>query len=845
MKSDKEIKKEFKLKASKDPDMYYATKVLKYAGFMRKQCSCGIYFWTVNVSQDVCGDSSCSGGFRFFEDNPAKQKLSYIDVWNNFSAMFKELGYTPIKRYPTVARWRDDMDFTIASIAGFQPYVVSGEVEPPAKRLVIPQFCLRFGDIDNVGITGSHLTCFNMIGQHMFVQPSEWDQDKVFFDIKKWLNEGLGLSDNEITFHEDAWSGGGNFGPCMEFFSRGVEIGNQVYMLYEQTEDGSKELSLKVLDMGMGMERNAWFSQGCPTIYDATFPFVMNKLRDRTKIKVNDGLIKKYVPYAGFLNIDEVDDINKAWETVSSKVGVSAQKLKNEIMPNAALYSIAEHARGLLIALSDGALPSNVGGGYNLRVLARRAFSFIDKYGWDIDLADVCAWHAQELQDIFPELEGHLADVKKIINVERQKYENTKERGRNLVTKLIEKGNISEEVLLENYDSNGIPPEVIKSEAEKQGITVIVPDDFYMKVSQRHLKREQVHSTKKKETVEIPQGIVETKALYFDDFEVVEFEGQVEYVGDKFIILDKTIFYPTSGGQLHDIGNINGHEVYNVAKQGPYILHYIKDADKFKVGQTVFGEIDYKRRKTLAVHHSATHVINAAAKQILGSHIYQAGAKKTLEKAHLDITHFESLDETEIKNIEDYANDIVKRDIEIKSMFMLRTEAENTFGMSIYQGGAVPGKILRIINIENVDVEACGGTHLHRTLEIGTIRILKSSKISDSIVRIEFVAGDVANLLDKAAGDIVGSISEMLGCNENQIPARAEELFVKWKAAKKALNKKKEDIDINEFDLISDETFDGDVLAETAKILKTQPEHVPKTIQRFMMELDEIRGKLK
>ena len=223
MPTDKEIKSWFKKEAQKNPDKYYATSVLKKEGFERKHCkACKTYFWTT-TGGDVCGNPSCSGGFRFINDTPAKKKLDYIGVWKEFSKLFSKWGYTPIKRYPVAARWRNDTDFVQASIYDFQPYVVSGEVEPPANPLVVPQFCLRFNDIDNIGITGAHYCAFVMIGQHAFMQPKDWDQNKFFTDIHNWLKQGLGLPNDEITFHEDAWAGGGNFGPCMEYFSRGLE----------------------------------------------------------------------------------------------------------------------------------------------------------------------------------------------------------------------------------------------------------------------------------------------------------------------------------------------------------------------------------------------------------------------------------------------------------------------------------------------------------------------------------------------------------------------------------------------------------------------------------------------
>src|SRR3989338_11074670 len=151
---DKEIKKQYKPIFWKSPEKYYATAVLKEEGFKRAICStCKKPFWSV-ASRTVCGDPACSGeGFAFIGKSPAQNRISYTDVWKQFSKMFQKFGYTPVQRYPSDARWNPTMEYTNASIAAFQPYVISGEVEPPANPLIIPQFCLRFGDTDNVGIT--------------------------------------------------------------------------------------------------------------------------------------------------------------------------------------------------------------------------------------------------------------------------------------------------------------------------------------------------------------------------------------------------------------------------------------------------------------------------------------------------------------------------------------------------------------------------------------------------------------------------------------------------------------------------------------------------------------------
>ncbi|MFH1511589.1 MAG: alanine--tRNA ligase, partial [Candidatus Woesearchaeota archaeon] len=714
MKSDKEIKKEFKLEASKNPDKYYPTEVLRKEGFIRKQCNkCQTYFWTVNNEQDTCQNPECSGGFRFIGNTPAKRKLDYIEVWQEFAKLFSKWGYTPIKRYPVVARWRDDTDFVQASIYDFQPYVVSGEVEAPANPLVVPQLCLRFNDIDNIGITGAHYCLFDMIGQHAFLPEEKWSQPRFFTDIHNWLKIGLGLPNEEITFHEDAWAGGGNFGPCMEYFSRGLELGNQVYTMFEQTPAGNRPIKLKVLDMGMGHERNAWFTIGSETSYETTFPTVTKKLYELTGLEPDREMLSRFVPYSSYLNIDEVENVELSWKNVAAKVGVDVAQLKESVMPLAALYSVAEHSRALLVALSDGALPGNVGGSYNLRLILRRALGFINRYGWKVELPELCRLHAQYLKPIYPELMQNLDEVSEILEHEKGKFEATKEKSKLLVSQAAQ-GYIDEKKLLQLYDSHGIAPELIAEEAARQGRTVNVPESFYSKIAGLHEKKAQEHSTEKEEKLNL-DGIQETKLLYYDDYSRTDFKANVLRIIDNKVVLDQTIFYPTSGGQLHDKGTIAGQEVIDVFKQVNSIIHVLAESPKFKEGESVEGKIDFERRKQLAQHHTATHIVNAAARKVLGKHINQAGAKKAEDKAHLDITHYKAVSEEELKKIEEEANSIVKLKLKVSSKIFSRNDAEQKYGMTIYQGGAVPGKNIRIIDIEGTDVEACAGTHLNDT----------------------------------------------------------------------------------------------------------------------------------
>jgi alanine--tRNA ligase len=654
----------------------------------------------------------------------------------------------------------------------------------------------------------------------------------------------MGIPLKELTIHEDAWAGGGNFGPCVEFFSRGLEVSNQVYMQYENTPEGQDELKIKVLDMGQGHERAAWFTQGLPTAYDATFPTVIENLKKKTKVKIDAEFMQKFVPLSPYLNVQETTDIEKAWQEVAKKLGMKAAELKEKVLPIVALYAIAEHSRALLVALTDGALPSNVGGMYNLRVILRRCFGFIDKQKWNIEIAEVCKWHADYLKPLFPELSENLEGIKKIILVEKEKYEATKKKTQEIVKRVLEK-KIDTAELIELYDSNGIPPELIRDEAEKLGKKIKVPENFYALVAKKHEQKEQATTTEREEKINMLPEVPETQPTYFDDWEKTEFKAEVLKIIDNNVILDKTCFYPVSGGQMNDTGTIAGVPVVDVFKQEHYIVHVLSEKPKFHEEDPVVGKIDYERRRQLTQHHTATHIVNAAARKILGNHINQASARKDTKKAYLDVTHYQGITDKELKEIEKEANKIVKQAIPLKLSFMPRTKAEQKYGMRLYQGGAVPGKFIRVVDIPGVDVEACGGTHLNNTIEAEEIKLLKTTKVKDGVVRIIFAAGKAAKETGEEQQELAAKIAKLLDVKPSQIPTRAQELFEKWKKARKALSKKKK-IDVRELELEWTEEYDGeDVLEKAAEAVKSQVPHLEKTLTRFKTELEEFKEKLK
>jgi len=559
----KELKEIFRKKASEDYENFFAVETLRSHEFQRNVCKkCGKYFWSLG-KKEICGDPSCQGKYSFIGEKPYR-KLDYIEVWEEFSKLFGKLGYKSIPRYPVVARWRDDVDFVNASIYDFQPHVVSGEVEPPANPLVVPQFSL--------------------------------------------------------------------------------------------------------LDMGAGQERFAWYCNPDNTSYEAVFPNVCDYLYKRTGYKP-DKRILRLLPYAGLLNLDEVENIEKIWIKIGKIIDLDPKELKDFILPLSQIYSLADHTRTLLFALSDGALPSNVGGGYNLRVIFRRMSDFIEKNGWDIDISKVIEKHAYFLKKEFPELITNLEDVLEILEVEKKKYKNMREKSGKIIENILKKEKkISFKKIIELYDSHGISPESLRDRALEKGIEIKIPSNFYAELALRHEKRSE--KKEKEEILDYPK----TELLFYKDWKMKKFKAKIIEIKDNWLILDKTCFYPESGGQSNDLGFINGKKVTNVKKTGGVVLHKVEG--KYKIGQEINGEINWERRLNLTRHHTAAHIINGAARRILGNHIWQAGAEKKEDRARLDITHYEGLNRQTLNKIEKLANNIVLEDRKIEKGFMKRSEAE-------------------------------------------------------------------------------------------------------------------------------------------------------------------------
>ncbi len=724
-------KKDILTKFSADPERYYQVKLFENQGFERKSClTCKRFFWTLDENRNNCPDHS-SDTYSFIGNPPTKNRFDYTEAWKQVESFFVKNNHTSINRYPVVCRWRDDLYFTIASIVDFQRVMGSKVVfEFPANPLVVPQTCLRFKDLENVGVTGRHFSSFCMIGQHSI--PNEngyWKDECVNLDFNL-LTQQFGIEKKEITFVEDVWEGGGSFGSSLEYFVKGLELGNAVFTEFQGNLSNYKTLDQRIIDMGAGLERFAWITMGTPTAYDCCFGPITEKLIQNAGIDANYSVL---VPYFTEIakNLELYDDLSQVRKNAIKTTGLSDEQINRIITPLEGIYLIIDHIRTLIFAISDGALPSNVGGGYNLRIMLRRIVSTIDRLKLKLDLDEIIDIQIDYLKNTYPELEKTREDVKEIISIETGRYDSSKQRMEKIVSKLDKEPNVED--LIRLYESDGVTPEYLK----EMKVISEIPSTFYAKLSDLH------QSKKQKEQMILPlEGIPDTELLFYGD-DPREFDAKVLKSFENFVILDKTAFYARGGGQEPDHGKIGDCDIVDITKHGNVIVHEIK-GDAPKERDTVSCIVDAKRRDGITKNHTSTHILNTSARSVLGSWVWQHSAFKEEDHARLDITHHSALTDDDVIKIEHTANSIIEKSIPVKIENFDRGTAEQKYGFRIYQGGVVPVKSVRIVSIGDLDIEACGGTHVPNTSDIEEIKITRTKRIQDGVVRIEFVSGDSA-----------------------------------------------------------------------------------------------------
>lgn len=778
-------------------------------GLIRQQCKhCQRFFWA-RVEREDCGESPCIE-YSFIGNPPTRGSFGLHETREMFLSFLERNGHTRIARYPITARWRDDVFFTQASIYGFQPWVISGVVEPPANPLAISQTCVRFNDIENVGRTGSHMTMFEMMAHHAFNKEGKhiYFKNRTVELCDEFFMGEFGIKQDRLAYIEAEWKGGGNSGPCFEIMVDGVELATLVFMMYDETGGAKTPLDMQVVDTGYGLERMSWISQGTSSAYEAVFGAPLENLKNLAGVKGDSEILAEYSRVAGLLNIDNPGTLRELKNEVAARLGITVGQLEEETAPLENIYVICDHSRALMFLLNDGIVPSNVKAGYFARMLVRRAMRSMDILGLEIRLSDIVGSQIDYFQGHFQELKVNRDDILELVDVEDAKYRGTLRKGKSLVARLEDRleseGKVlSVEDLVELYDSHGLSPEVV---AEITSREFEIPDTFYQMVAQRHEKTG-IDEVRREEVRHY--DVAPTHIGFYEDAHVAEFEASILLIEGADVVLDITYFYAEGGGQEADHGGLAGFRVLDVQKYGQVIVHTLETADHgLKTGQKVKCFINWPRRRQLMRHHTATHLMNAAAREVLGNHVWQSGAHKSEDLARLDITHYAGLTPEQFQEIEEKANEYVIRDIPVNSYVMDRVEAEKKYGIRLYQGGAVPGKNLRIIDVEGVDVEACGGIHCTRTTEVGPIKLLRSKRIQDGVLRLEFIAGKPLIEWMKQHHTTILAMSEMLKVSHEKLPDTVEMIYREWREFSKEMkrDRKKGATDLKEQALANAET---------------------------------------
>jgi alanyl-tRNA synthetase len=766
-------------------------------GFQRKKCrGCGAFYWSQDPDPTAtCGEAPCQG-YTFIGNPPTKHAFTVEEARETFLAFFEERAHTRINPYPIVARWRDDLFVTIASIIDFQPYVTDGVIPPPANPLVISQPCLRFNDIDNVGPTaGRHYTIFEMGGHHAFNYPDRqvyWKEKTVAYHYD-FITQALGVPPASVSYKESVWSGGGNLGPCFECLVSGLEDATLVFMQYKIFNGTLHPMPVKVVDTGYGMERYAWLSQGTPSGFHAVYGSILEEIRQLAGMQeIDDRLLAESAKYSALMNVETHTDKTVLRSKVAERLGMDTGELDRLMTPIESVYTIADHSKASVLMLAEGVVPSNVKEGYLIRLLIRKTYRLMRSLGIEVELPHIFEMQINRWSPSFPHIQEMRTEILEALSVEEKRYRSTLERGIELSRRIVQKldGAEQQEVpvktLIELYDSHGIPPEIVR-ETVGENVSVQIPSNFYSMIAEHHgasrrSNREPAHLGRLREaTSDLP----ETGALYYEDPYLKAFTAHVLRVVDaKYLVLDKTAFYPEGGGQKHDLGIlVTGQgrlEIQNVVKLGNVIVHEFTGQSP-QIGEEVQGEINWHRRVNLMRHHTATHIILGAVRRVLGEHAWQAGAEKEVDRSRLDVSHWKRITPQQERTIEQLANSIVASNIPVKVSWMAREEAEKTYGFRLYQGGIAPGRLIRVVRITDWDVEACGGTHLRMTGEIGLIKIAHTERIQDGVERIIFASGPAAITQVQEKYARLKAVSKVLRVPEEVVVKTAKETLMEIK----------------------------------------------------------------
>ena len=811
------------------------------SGHSCRECTVtGLRFWSRDPSRTTSGDTVEDSytfiGNPIIEGFPMRGKALKDAMREAFLDYFEQRGHARIDPYPVLARWRDDIHLTIASIADFQPHVTSGLVPPPANPLGISQPCIRLTDVAAVGRSGRHLTTFEMMAHHAFNRPDEGDViywiDQCVRYCDDMLVNTFGITPEEITYIENPWSGGGNAGPALEVIVGGLELATLVFMNLEEHEDGDieikglryREMPLQIIDTGYGLERFCWAAAGTSTIYEAIYPESVDWLKkiagfdsmvEGLGLGVDtDDLLAELSQLAGILNIDVGTDVDSLYQRLVERLGdggveITVSNLKRLTEPLSSIYAIPDHMHAICNMLGDGLVPSNAKGGYLARMMARRVCRMKGDLGIEISLTELAAHHIDTHLDIAGFVQSR-EGILTILAIEEARYHEMLRKGEAAVRTALREipkdaKEAPDEILFRLAEERGLNPEMVVSIAAKLGWKEIsVRVGFAADMAARNAERTKTAAKAKSKREIFQSDIPPTQQDYYSDTSQTEFSAsvldcnsltqiQIESLNlssevvvtpTHYVVLDRTLFYPEGGGQLGDQGTLGKAKVVDTRIENGVIYHLTNCSVEEGV---ISGQIDWERRRQLMDHHTAVHIVGGSARAILGPHIWQAGSNKGGRYARIDLTHYSRLSRDDLDKIEDHANDIIVKNSVVEKLVLDRAEADLQFGFELYQGGPPKHSQIRIIKIGEHDVQACGGTHHDNTGEVAELRIIRSSQVQDGVERLQIVAGETAREHARIQERLLNESSEVLGVSPEDLPSAVSRFFDEWKSQQKKI----------------------------------------------------------
>ena len=755
-------------------------------------------------------------------------------MWLNF---FKSKGHAVIPSASVIPENDPTVLFTTAGMHPLVPYLL-GSKHPAGTRLTDVQKCIRTGDIDEVG-DASHLTFFEMLGNWSLgdyfkkeMIPWSWEfltsekylglpKDRLAFTVfagdkdcprdeeSANLWRSCGVADDHIFYlpkENNWWGPAGVTGPCgpdTEMFiikdqapcgpncspacscGRFLEIWNDVFMQYNKTADGQYvPMAKKNVDTGMGLERTVCTLNGCKTVYE-TDAFT--------------GIIAKISELSG-KHYDDDEETTKAFRIV------------------------ADHLRTSTFIMGDprGVSPSNVDQGYVLRRLLRRAARHGKLLGVDRPfLYEVVDTVVHENEGHYPELRERQAYITKVIRTEEENFAKTIDGGMKIFTELLnahkEKGEtvFSGADAFKLYDTYGFPIDLTVEMVEDEGMTLD------RKAFDHEMQEQKTRAREARKAlgdlgwagVEFGKDIPSTEFVGYDhdsvdDAKVVALVVEGEQAEammsgvEGIIVLDKTPFYAEMGGQIGDTGVIRcGEAVFEVTdvqkNKGGKFMHTGKVIHgSFQLGDTVTASIDAERRMAIRRGHTATHLLDAALKAVLGDHVHQAGSLVEPDRLRFDFTHFESITPEQLLAVDTFVNDAILRGIPVVTEVLPIEEAKKKGAVAMF--GEKYGDVVRVVEIGDVSMEFCGGTHLDNTAKVGLFRIKSEGSVASGVRRIEAITGKQTLEELRSGQEKLIRAAQLLKTTSNELESRIGGMLSEMKEIRSQLEKFKEQASLGE-----------------------------------------------